>query len=278
MAPRLPSRHNRRLVQALVPWLVPALLLLIWQCLSVIGFIPSRILPAPTAISQAGIQLAKSGELWTHLSMSAARAGSGFLIGGSLGLIFGVLTGLLKRAELLLDSSFQMLRNIPPLAMIPLVILWFGIGEEARVFLVALGVFFPVYLNTFNGIRSIDPGLLEMGRVYGLSPWQIVTDIVLPGATPSILVGVRFSLGVAWIILIVGEQIAANSGIGYLAMNAREFMQTDIIVFSILLYALLGKFSDSLARQLEYKLLPWHPNFQREGKERASQPVLSRTS
>ena len=269
------SFTNIRIANTLIPWLVPGLLVMGWQILSVAGFIPSRILPAPTAIAQAGFHLAQTGELWTHLSVSAARAGAGFLIGGSLGLIFGVLTGLLKRAELLLDSSFQMLRNIPPLAMIPLVILWFGIGEEARVFLVALGVFFPVYLNTFNGIRSIDPGLLEMGKVYGLSNWQIITDIVLPGATPSILVGVRFSLGVAWIILIVGEQIAANSGIGYLAMNAREFMQTDIIVFSILLYALLGKFSDSLARQLEYKLLPWHPNFQRAAKEQRAKPVLS---
>lgn len=278
MARRPSSRLRRRLQTLLLPWLVPLLLLLIWQLLSMRGVIPSRILPAPTAIAESGIHLARTGELWTHLSVSAARAGSGFLIGGSLGLIFGVLTGLLKRAELLLDSSFQMLRNIPPLAMIPLVILWFGIGEEARVFLVALGVFFPVYLNTFNGIRTIDPGLLEMGRVYGLSPWQIVSDIVLPGATPSILVGVRFSLGVAWIILIVGEQIAANSGIGYLAMNAREFMQTDIIVFSIILYALLGKFSDSLARWLEHKLLPWHPSFQIERKERASQTILSRPS
>lgn len=275
MANRQRMNRGRRLKHTLIPWLVPALLVLLWQVLSVLGWIPSRILPAPSAIALAGIQLAQSGELWTHLSVSAARAGGGFLIGGSLGLIFGVLTGLLRRAELLLDSSFQMLRNIPPLAMIPLVILWFGIGEEARVFLVALGVFFPVYLNTFNGIRSIDPGLLEMGRVYGLSNWQIVTDIVLPGAMPSILVGVRFSLGIAWIILIVGEQIAANSGIGYLAMNAREFMQTDIIVFSILLYALLGKFSDTVAQKLEYKLLPWHPNFQRVAKDLSAKPSLS---
>ncbi|KEF42760.1 MAG: hypothetical protein ER33_04275 [Cyanobium sp. CACIAM 14] len=269
------SGRRGRLKRTLVPWLVPALLLAFWQVSSMLGWIPTRILPAPTAIALAGLQLARSGELWTHLSVSAARAGGGFLIGASLGLFFGVLNGLLRRAELLLDSSFQMLRNIPPLAMIPLVILWFGIGEEARVFLVSLGVFFPVYLNTFNGIRSIDPGLLEMGRVYGLSNWKIITDIVLPGAMPSILVGVRFSLGIAWIILIVGEQIAANSGIGYLAMNAREFMQTDIIVFSILLYALLGKFSDALARKLEFRLLPWHPNFQRLSKEFRARPALS---
>lgn len=249
-----------RLRRVLLPWLVPLSLLLLWQLLAQVGFIPTRILPAPFAILWAGLSLAVSGELWHHLVSSAGRAGTGFLIGASLGLLFGVLNGILPRAEVLLDSSFQMLRTIPPLAMIPLVILWFGIGEQARIFLVAVGVFFPVYLNTFHGIRSLDPGLLEMGRVYGLKRREIIAHIILPGAMPSILVGIRFSLGIAWILLIVGEQIAADSGIGYLALNAREFMQTDVIILSILLYALLGKLSDSLARFLEARLLPWHPN------------------
>lgn len=249
-----------QLRRQLVPWVVPLCLLLLWQLLAQVGFIPTRLLPAPSAILQAGFTLAASGELWHHLASSAGRAGTGFVIGASLGLTFGVLTGILPRAELLLDSCFQMLRTIPPLAMIPLVILWFGIGEQARIFLVCLGVFFPVYLNTFHGIRGLDPGLLEMGRVYGLKRREIITHIILPGAMPSILVGIRFSLGIAWILLIVGEQIAADSGIGYMAINAREFMQTDVIVLSILLYALLGKFSDSVARFLEARLLPWHPN------------------
>lgn len=249
-----------RLRRIVLPWLVPISLLLLWQLLAQVGFVPTRILPAPSAIVEAGLRLAASGELWHHLASSASRAGIGFLIGASLGLSFGVLTGIIPRAELLLDSCFQMLRTIPPLAMIPLVILWFGIGEQARIFLVCVGVFFPVYLNTFHGIRGLDPGLLEMGRVYGLKRREIITHIILPGAMPSILVGIRFSLGIAWILLIVGEQIAADSGIGYMALNAREFMQTDIIVLSILLYALLGKLSDSVARLLEARLLPWHPN------------------
>lgn len=246
---------------------MPVALLLVWQLFANVGVIPSRILPSPFAVALSAITLAKSGELLIHLSVSAGRAAAGFLIGAALGLLFGVLNGLLPQAELLLDSSFQMLRNIPSLAMIPLVILWFGIGEEARIFLVSIGVFFPVYLNTFHGIRSIDPSLLEMGKAYGLTARKIITEIVLPGATASILVGVRFSLGIAWIILIVSEQIAANSGIGYMAMNAREFMQTDIIVFSIILYALLGKASDSIARALERKLLPWHPGYQGDARQ-----------
>lgn len=260
-------RFHPQFKRTIVPWLMPVALLLVWQLLANVGVIPSRILPSPFAVALSAITLAKSGELLIHLSVSAGRAAAGFLIGAALGLLFGVLNGLLPQAELLLDSSFQMLRNIPSLAMIPLVILWFGIGEEARIFLVSIGVFFPVYLNTFHGIRSIDPGLLEMGKAYGLTARKIITEIVLPGATASILVGVRFSLGIAWIILIVSEQIAANSGIGYMAMNAREFMQTDIIVFSIILYALLGKASDSIARALERKLLPWHPGYQGDARQ-----------
>jgi sulfonate transport system permease protein len=155
-----------------------------------------------------------------------------------------------------------MVRNIPHLALIPLVILWFGIGDPARLFLVALGVFFPMYINTFHGIRSVDAGLIEMGKVYGLSARSLLWKIILPGALPSILVGLRYSLGIMWLTLIVAETIAADSGIGYMAMNAREFLQTDVVVVSIIMYALLGKLADAIARKLEEKWLAWHPNYQ----------------
>jgi sulfonate transport system permease protein len=168
------------------------------------------------------------------------------------------LNGASPIAERLLDSSLQMIRNIPHLALIPLVILWFGIGDEGRIFLVILGVFFPIYINTFHGIRSIEPNLIEMGRVYGLRSHELFWQIILPGALPSILVGLRYALGLMWLTLIVAETIAANSGIGYMAMNAREFLQTDVIVLSILLYALLGKLADAIVRLLEHWWLPWH--------------------
>lgn len=186
----------------------------------------------------------------------------GFIIGGLIGFVLGLINGVFRWSELLLDTSVQMLRNIPHLAMIPLVILWFGIGDVGRVFLVAIGVLFPIYINTYLGIRTVDRGLLEMGKIYGLSFWELFLQIMLPGALPSILVGVRFALGIMWLTLIVAETIAANSGIGYLAMNAREFMQTDVVVFAILLYALLGKLADAIARLLETKLLQWHPSYQ----------------
>ncbi|MBV8658375.1 MAG: aliphatic sulfonate ABC transporter permease SsuC [Burkholderiales bacterium] len=245
-----------------LPWLVPVALLVLWQLAAQAGWLSQRILPAPSDVLKAAWQLSASGELWQHLRISTVRALSGFAIGGGIGLGLGLLVGLSRRAELLLDTTMQMVRNIPPLALIPLVIVWFGIDEAAKLFLVAFGTAFPIYLNTVHGIRSLDPGLIEMARSYGLRGWPLYRDVVLPGALPSILVGVRFSLGLMWIMLIVAETISASSGIGYLAMNAREFLQTDVVVLAILLYALLGKLADVVARGLERALLRWHPQYQ----------------
>jgi sulfonate transport system permease protein len=217
----------------------------LWQvAASQWGWLSSRVLPAPLDVVRAASALAASGELWTHVQVSAGRALTGLAIGGGLGLVLGLLTGSARWAETLLDTSIQMVRNIPALALIPLVILWFGIDEAAKLFLIAVSVFFPIYLNTFHGIRGVDPGLIEMGRTYGLNRWQLYRQIVLPGALSSILVGLRFSLGLMWVILIVAETISAQAGIGYLTMNAREFLQTDIVLVGILLYALLGKLAD----------------------------------
>ncbi|MDR2076252.1 MAG: ABC transporter permease subunit [Desulfovibrio sp.] len=245
----------------LLPWLFPFLLILFWQWGSSIGWINTRVLPSPVEVFASLIRLAATGELWDNLGVSCLRAGAGFLIGGALGLSLGFATATSRRMEILLDSSLQMFRTIPHLALTPLVIIWFGIGEQAKVFLILCGVMFPIYLNTFHGIRSVDPQLINMGRVYGLGRWDLWRQIILPGALPSILVGVRFSLGVMWMTLIVAEAIAASSGIGYMATNAREMMQTDVMVLSILLYALLGKLADVFARALERRWLSWKPEF-----------------
>ena len=160
----------------------------------------------------------------------------------------------------------QMVRNVPHLSLIPLVILWFGIEEEAKLFLTALGVFFPVYVNTFHGVRTVDSQLIEMGRSYGMSRAALFRRIVMPGALPSIFVGIRYALGIMWLTLIVSETIAAEAGIGHMAMQAREFMQTDVVVLAILIYAALGKFADSLVRVGERRALAWHPSFARAAR------------
>ena len=252
-------RFNPR---SLLPWLLPILLMSAWELSARLGWLSTRVLPEPLAVLQAFVNLARSGELWQHIWVSTARALSGLAIGGGMGLLLGLLTGSLRWADTLLDTTLQMVRNIPPLALIPLVILWFGIDESAKLFLVSIGVFFPIYLNTFHGIRSVDQGLIEMARSYGLSGWQLYRQVILPGALPSILVGLRFSLGLMWVLLIVAETISAQSGIGYMTMNAREFLQTDVVLVGILLYALLGKLADVLARALERTALRWHPGYQ----------------
>jgi len=246
-----------------IPWLVPILILILWQVLTTNEIIPNKVFPKPSQVFGGSKTLIKSGELLSYIGISTKRALVGFIIGGLIGFFLALINGISNFSEKLLDSTIQMIRNVPHLALMPLVILWFGIGEQAKLVLISLGVFFPIYLNTFHGIRSIDPGLIEMGKVYNLKVASLFWNIILPGALPSILVGVRQSLGIMWLTLIVAEQLAADSGIGYMAMNAREFMQMDLIVLSIILYALLGKLSDSIAKALERGLLQWHPNFKK---------------
>jgi sulfonate transport system permease protein len=260
----LPRIRALRLPRAdgLTQWIVPLVILSVWQIACVSGFVPSRVLPAPSDVALAGWKLLLSGELAKNIWVSFWRASVGFAIGGSIGFAFGLANGLSQLSSKLTDTTLQMVRNIPHLALIPLVILWFGIDESAKLFLVALGVFFPIYLNTLHGIRTVDPQLIEMGRIYGMSNGELFRRVIFPSALPSIFVGVRFALGIMWLTLIVAETIAASSGLGYMAMQAREFMLIDVVVLSILIYALLGKVADSSARILERLTLSWHPAFQ----------------
>ncbi len=248
---------------ALVPWIVPLAIVLIWQAACSTGLVPARVLPAPSDVALAGWKLLRSGELERNIWVSFWRASAGFVIGGGIGFAFGLANGLSRLSGQLTDTTLQMVRNVPHLALIPLVILWFGIDETAKLFLVALGVFFPIYLNTLHGIRTVDPQLVEMGRIYGMSDAELFRRVIFPGALPSIFVGIRFALGIMWLTLIVAETIAASSGLGYMAMQAREFMLIDVVVLSILIYALLGKLADSASRALERLTLSWHPAFRK---------------
>jgi sulfonate transport system permease protein len=266
--PFFPPRKGVKLYERLrrseaLAWALPVLLLALWQASASLGFLANNILPSPAAVILAGWKLAASGALAENVAISFLRAMAGLIVGGGIGFAFGLANGLSSLSEKLTDTTLQMARNIPHLALIPLVILWFGIEEQAKLFLVALGVFFPIYINTLHGLRNVDPQLVEMGRSYGLSTPALLRRVIFPGALPSILVGLRYGLGMMWLTLIVAETIAAQSGIGYMAMQAREFMRLDIVVFSILVYAALGKLADSTARLIETACLSWHPAFQR---------------
>ncbi len=247
---------------SVVPYALPIAVLAVWQVAVSTGLVSGRLLPAPVSVVAAAVRMAISGELFANALASTERAFAGLAVGGSIGFALGIVNGLSVRAERISDTTLQMLRTIPNLALIPLVILWFGIGEGAKLFLVALGVLFPIYINTFQGVRTVDPHLIEMGRIHGMSPLTLFRKVILPGALPSIFVGLRYALGIMWLTLIVAETIAAQSGLGHMAMEAREFMLIDVVMLAILIYAGLGKLADVATRGLERRLLAWHPAYQ----------------
>ena len=247
----------------LLPYAVPAAVILIWQFLCSVGWISARVMPSPADVVVAFWETSRTGQLPHDVAVSAARAFAGLLVGGSIGFLLGIANGVSKLSEQLTDTTLQMVRTVPHLAMIPLVILWFGIGEESKLFLTSLGVLFPVYLNTYHGVRNVDRDLIEMGRVYGMGNWSLFRKVIFPGALPSIFIGLRYALGIMWLTLIVSESIAASSGIGYMANTAREFMMIDVVVLSLVIYALLGKLADVVARFLERKALSWNPAYQK---------------
>jgi len=255
-----PAREPTQLYRTL-SWIAPLSLLFAWELASRIGLIQPSVLPAPSGVLGTLLNLAVTGELWTHLLASLQRAVLGLSIGVTIGLSLGVLVGLSRLADALLDRSIQTLRAVPFLAIIPLVIVWFGVGEAGKVFLIALGSSFHMYLNTSLGIRQVDPKLLEMARVMGLRGFELIAYAVLPGALPSIVTGLRLAMTTSWLALVVAESIGADAGLGFLATNAREFLQTDVIVLVIFLYAAIGMTTDQLARTLERRLLGWHPNY-----------------
>ncbi len=250
----------------ILSWVAPLVLLLAWETLAQVGWLEPHVMPAPSRVLFAAYDLTLNGSLLNDLGVSLLRAATGFAIGGFTGFTLGTFVGFSRIAEAAIDRSVQMIRAIPFLAMLPLVIVWFGVGEAQKIFLVSLGVAFPIYINTTLGIRQIDPKLVELGRVQGLGTVQLIRRIILPGALPSILTGVRYSLATAWLALVVAETIGAQSGIGFLAMDAREFLRTDVIVLTIVIYAIIGVLADAIARYLEGRLLAWHPNYDKKNR------------
>jgi sulfonate transport system permease protein len=239
----------------------PVLLLVIWQLLGSLGVASAQVLAPPSAVLQAGWDLASTGELGTHLLASLVRAGEGLAIGVTTGVALAVVAGLFRLGEDLLDSIMQILRGLPVLGLLPLVIIWFGVGEVPKVALVAFGTLFPVYINTYAAIRGVDSKLVESGRAFGLGRAGLVRTVVLPGALPGFLVGLRYALTASWLILVIAEQLNATSGIGYLMNQAQSWYRTDIIVLGLLIYGGLGLASDAAVRLLERRLLVWRRGF-----------------
>jgi sulfonate transport system permease protein len=251
-----PARHVPAIVTRLGSTVV---LLALWQTASMAGLISPRVLAPPSAILTAAWTIILDGTLPYNLLVSLARVVTGLAIALGLGIPLALLAGLSRAGEDAVDAPLQMARTLPHLALVPLFILWFGIGETPKVALVVLGSIFPIYLNLYAAIRGVDPKLVEAGRTLGLSRLAMIRHVILPGAMPGFLVGLRYAVGIAWLSLVVGEQINADSGIGYMMMDARDFLRTDIILVGLLTYALLGLLGDQGVRLIERRVLSWRP-------------------
>ena len=235
------------------------LLLAAWEAASRSGLLSPRLLAGPDTILTTFAHLMADGTLERNLFVSLLRVVVGMSCAVIVAVPLAFVAGMSRAGENVVDAPLQMIRTLPHLALVPLFILWFGIGETPKIVLVALGAGIPIYLNLFAGIRGVDPKLIEMAKVNGLSPTSVAREVILPSAVPSLLVGLRYAFGIGWLSLVVGEQIAANSGIGFMMMDAREFLRTDIIVVGLLVYALLGTATDQLVRMMEHRLLAWRP-------------------
>ena len=253
--------------QRFLPWIAPLAILALWQAASSLNWVSPGTLPPPTSVLGAAGDLLASGELQRGIAVSLGRIAAGFGIGATLGLVLGFLVGMSKVAEGLVDRTLQMVRVVPHLALVPLMIAWFGIGEEPKIILVAMGTLFPVYLNTVNGIKNVDARLIQLGQAYGLGRWELIRDVILMGAMPSILTGIRYSLGVAWLTLVVAETINAQDGIGFIAQNAREMMRNDRVILAILIYSFAGLLADQLTRLVEARILRWHTSYRPQGDQ-----------
>lgn len=249
-------RQSRRFP---VRWISPLAVLVLWQLGSMTGIIPERLLPAPFTIIEAGVGVAVDGTLPSALFVSGQRVILGFLLGAFLGIGLGVLVGMYRPADVLMDPLLQALRAVPHLGLVPLFIIWFGIGELPKILLIALGVVFPLYLNTASGFRQVDRKLLESGKVMGLSFSQQMRHIVIPSAAPQLFVGLRQATASAWLTLIVAEQVNAREGLGFMINNARDFYRTDVVIVGLIIYAALGLFSEALIRAWENHVFRYRP-------------------
>ena len=263
--PATPARPSRArlagLAAGLTGFILPLILLIAWHLASVSGLIKPYLLPPPSAVAATLWELALNGTLAKHVQASVTRWAVGFVLGGGLGLLLGSWVGLSRGAERLLDTSVQMLRTVPFLAMAPLLIIWLGLDEAPKITLVGLAAFFPLYINTFAGIRNVDRKLIEVGRVYRLSRVEMLRRVIIPAALPAVFTGVRYGLGVAWLALVVAELMGASRGLGFMLVEGREFVRIDVIVGGILLFSVVGKLVDLFVRLLEGHFLRWRDTY-----------------
>jgi len=261
-----PARSGNRRGKALLRLISPVAVLGLWQLVSGLGLVSSQRLPPPTQVWSTAVSLVTTaspayGTLQGALLVSLERAATGFAVGATVAMVLAIAAGLSSIGENTVDPLLQMVRTLPLFGLIPLFIVWFGIGEGPKIILIAIGTAVPLYLNAYAGIRNVDPKLGELARVLHLSRRELLTQIVLPGAMPQILVGLRQSLGVAWLALVVAEQVNTGAGLGFMISQATQFLRSDVIIVALLVYCVLGLLTDGLVRVLERRALSWRRSF-----------------
>jgi sulfonate transport system permease protein len=244
-----------RVPDRVLGWILPGAGLLLWEALARSGVLPANGMPAPSVIAATIADLARSGELWQHITITLWRLGLGFALGASAGILLGGLTGSLPLLRKLVDPFLQSLRNIPSMAWVPLFLLWLGIQESSKIGLIALGAFFPVYLNLLSGIRNVDRKLVEVGQIYRLGGVQLMLRVILPAAFPAFVVGLRSGLGLAWMFVVAAEIMGASKGLGFLMIDGQQTGRAPIILASVILFAGFGKATDSLVQLLSRRWL-----------------------
>jgi sulfonate transport system permease protein len=244
---------------------LPVAVLILWEALARSGLVPAYNFPPPSAVVGTLIELARSGVMFTHLSVSVLRVLFGFLIGAGIGTVLGALTGFSTRWHDLLDGTVQSLRSIPIIAWVPLFILWLGIDEAPKICLIAIGAFFPVYLNLYTALHGVDRKLIEVGRANRMTGWRLVRRVMLPSAMPAYFVGLRTGLSLSWMFVAAAELLGASSGIGYMLLEAQSLGRPAVVIASMILFGICGKSTDLLLAATSARLLHWQDTVQAEG-------------
>jgi sulfonate transport system permease protein len=257
-----PARRRRHRNHWWYRLISPIALVLIWQLVCSAGLISAQKLQAPSQVWRTAVSLVTHnspayGTLQDAMLVSLQRMAIGFSVGAAVAVVFALIAGLSRLGENAVDPPLQILRTLPLFGLIPLFIVWFGIGELPKIILIALGAAIPLYLNMFAGIRSVDAKLVEGAQTLGLSRTELLRHVILPGALPQTLVGLRQSLGVAWLALVVAEQVNANAGLGFLISQGTQFLNTNVIMVALVVYAILGLITDAIVRLLERRALAW---------------------
>ena len=251
------ARGATRVSLVLVGWVLPVCLAVGWEACVRLGFASGRLMPPPSRVAQTFYGLAATGDLWTHLWATSWRVGAGFALGAVGGIAVASLTGASSTARRVLDPTLQALRSIPSIAWVPLFILWLGIFESSKVALIAVGVFFPVYLGVAGAILSVDRKLVEVGRVFRLSPWALVRRVLVPAVLPETVTALRSGLGLGFMFVVAAEFMGASEGLGYLLVDGQQLGKPDQILAAIIAFALLGKAADSVLLACTAPFLRW---------------------